>query len=607
MYFSLPSEEILRFHTRMTLQQTLQAELQTALLSVLEDPSQLPEGFQIPVTTTNDLQFGDYQSNIAMMLGKRLKMNPRDFAQKLVDALADSPVASAEIAGPGFLNFRIKNEAWCAQALHIANDDRLGVPVLETPQTIVVDFSGPNVAKPMHIGHIRSTIIGDSLSKVASFLGHKVIRDNHIGDWGTQFGMIVYGWKNFLNADDLEKDPLAELLRVYKKINDASKEDPALKELCKEELVKLQSGDAENQGIWEKCVEVSKLGLQRIYDRLDIEFDYWLGESAYNDQLAPLVQNLQDSGIARESDGAICVFSSETVKPKNDPFKINRDGEWLDFPFMVQKSDGGFGYATTDIATVQYREKEFQPDQVWYVVDSRQSDHFRQLFDVAERLEVKTDLKHIAFGTILGDDRKPFKTRSGETPQLADVLQESVERAAAAIEEKNPGLSDEEKTEISEIVGIGAVKFAELSQHRASDYIFSWEKLLALQGDTAPYLQYSAVRVKSIFRKLEEKSISYTAPEALQLEAKEEIHLVRLLSQFGESLPNVLNDCRPNLLASYLLELARAFHSFFEACPVLKDGVDPAVRDSRLLLCETTVKVLGKGLGLLGIQVPERM
>jgi len=593
----------------MTLQQALQAELQTALNSVIKDISLIPEGFTIPVTTTNDLQFGDYQSNLAMMLGKRLKMNPREFAQQLVDALADQPnsIASAEIAGPGFLNFRINNEAWRKQALHIAQDERLGVPTLDQPQTIVVDFSGPNVAKPMHIGHIRSTIIGDSLSKIATFLGHNVIRDNHIGDWGTQFGMIVYGWKNYLDLDDLEANPLAELLRVYKKINDACKENESLKDLCKEELVKLQSGDPENYAIWEKCVDVSKTGLQRIYDRLDINFDYWLGESAYNNQLAPLVTDLQEKGIARESDGAICVFSSEKEKPKSDPFKINRDGEWLDFPFMIQKSDGGFGYATTDIATVQYRETNFNPDQVWYVVDSRQSDHFRQLFDVANRLEISTNLRHIAFGTILGDDRKPFKTRSGETPQLADVLQESVERASAVIEEKNPGLSSEEKTEISEIVGIGSVKFAELSQHRASDYIFSWNKLLALQGDTAPYLQYSVVRVKSIFRKLAEKNLTYQAPSTLQLEAKEEIHLVRLLSQFGESLPNVLNDCRPNLLATYLLELARAFHSYFEACPVLKDDVEEHVRNSRLLLCDTTAKILTKGLGLLGIKVPEKM
>ncbi len=591
----------------MTLQKALQEELQKALASIIEDPSLIPDGFIIPVNTTKDLQFGDYQSNVAMMLGKRLKKNPREFAQQLVDALEDSPLASAEIAGPGFLNFRITEAAWRQQALNLAADSRCGVPLEENPKTIVVDFSGPNVAKPMHIGHIRSTIIGDSLSKIAGFLGHQVIRDNHIGDWGTQFGMIVYGWKHFLNTEDLEKDPLKELLRVYKKINDACKDDASIKELCKDELVKLQAGDAENLAIWERCVEVSKEGLQRIYDRLDINFDYWLGESAYNDELKPLVEQLCEAGIARESDGAVCVFSGETEKPKNDPFKINRDGEWLDFPFMVQKSDGGYGYATTDIATVLYRQKHFKPDEVWYVVDARQSDHFRQLFDVANRLEVSTELKHIAFGTILGDDRKPFKTRSGETPQLADVLQESVDRSAAVIEEKNPDLTAEEKEEIAEIVGIGAVKFAELSQNRASDYIFSWDKLLALQGDTAPYLQYSAVRVKSIFRKLAEKGGAYTAPESVILAAKEEIHLVRLLSQFGENLPNVLTDCRPNLLSTYLLELARAFHSFFEACPVLKDGIEAPVRDSRLLLCDTTAKTLEKGLSLLGIQIPNKM
>ncbi|MDX1680733.1 MAG: arginine--tRNA ligase, partial [Akkermansiaceae bacterium] len=470
-------------------------------------------------------------------------------------------------------------------------------------QTVVIDFSAPNVAKPMHVGHIRSTIIGDSLCRIARFLGFQVIADNHIGDWGTQFGMILHGWKTGLDREALEADPIPELLRLYREVNAATKEDASVLELCKSELVKLQAGDEENLEIWKQCIELSKQGLQKIYDQLDVHFDHWLGESFYNDRLAGLVEELLEKGIARESEGAVCIFSDESKKPEEDPFKVHKEGGWTDNPAIVRKADGGFLYATTDLATIEYRIDEWNADQVWYVVGVPQQLHFRQLFDAAQRWGKTGDFRHVAFGSILGEDRKLMKTRSGDNVQLADVLDEAVERAAKIIAEKNPDLPPEEAAQVANTVGIGAVKFAELSQGRLTDYVFAWDRMLALQGDTAPYLQYSRVRIRSIFRKLEE-DFDATGAE-IMLSADEEIHLARLHARFGEVLPATLEDFRPNLLANYLLELARAFHSFFEACPVLKS--EEPTRSSRLALCELTAKILETGLGLLGIKCPERM
>ena len=453
------------------------------------------------------------------------------------------------------------------------------------------------------MGHIRSTIIGDALSRVARFVGHKVITDNHIGDWGTQFGMILWGWKNILDEQALEANPIDELLRVYKDVNLMCKEKPELLDTCKAELVKLQAGDEENLAIWKRCVEVSKSGLSRIYDQLDIHFDYWLGESFYNDALAPLVDGMIAAGMARESDGAICVFSDGSVPPNEDPFLVQEKGEWRANPCIIRKADGGFLYATTDLATLDHRIRTWGADSIWYVVGAPQALHFRQIFSAQRRRGMEGDYRHIAFGSILGDDRKPFKTRSGDTVSLQDVLDEAIERAARVVEEKSADMPEEEKKRVSEIVGIGAVKFAELSQNRMTDYVFNWDKMLALQGDTAPYLQNSYVRVRSIFRKLDGAPLDWTAPVELSRDA--EIHLARLLARYGEVVPQVLDDCRPNVLAAYLFDLARAFHSFYEACPVLKS--EGAVRHSRLALCELTARTLEHGLGLLGIRVPDRM
>lgn len=550
----------------------------------------LPEGFQVQVESAADLRFGDYQSNAAMILAKRLRTNPREFAAKLIDVMELGDLAVADIAGPGFINFRVTHSAWSKRMSSLLGDDRLGVALASPAQTIVVDFSAPNVAKPMHVGHIRSTIIGDSLSRIARFLGHEVITDNHIGDWGTQFGMIIHGWKTVLNESDLEADPVAELLRVYRTVNALCSEDDAVRETCKQELVKLQGGDAENLKIWEKCVDLSKQGLQGIYDRLDVGFDHWYGESFYNDRLAPLVDEMLESGVARESEGAVCVF-------------FDGDAKLDDKPAIVRKADGGFLYATTDLATIDFRVQQWHADQIWYVVGAPQQLHFQQIFEATRKRGQNPSMHHIAFGSILGEDRKLMKTRSGDNVQLVDVLDEAVERADRVIGEKNPDMNPTERAEVASIVGIGSVKFAELSQHRMTDYVFSWDRMLALQGDTAPYLQYSYVRVRSIFRKLDgQMNID---PSALSIEADAEVHLARMLVRFGETVPILLDDFRPNLLANYLLELAKAFHSFFEACPVLKS--EGETQNTRLALCELTSQVLEKGLGLLGIEVPERM
>ena len=567
--------------------QELEGVMSQALNAVGVD---LPEGFQVQVESAADLRFGDYQSNAAMILAKRLRTNPREFAAKLIEVMELGDLAVADIAGPGFINFRVTHSAWSKRMSALLGDDRLGVALASPVQTIVVDFSAPNVAKPMHVGHIRSTIIGDSLSRIARFLGHEVITDNHIGDWGTQFGMIIHGWKTVLKESDLEADPVAELLRVYRTVNALCGKDDAVRETCKQELVKLQGGDAENLQIWEKCVDLSKQGLQGIYDRLDVGFDHWYGESFYNDRLAPLVDEMLESGVARESEGAVCVF-------------FDGDAKLDDKPAIVRKADGGFLYATTDLATIDFRVQQWHADQIWYVVGAPQQLHFQQIFEATRKRGQNPSMHHIAFGSILGEDRKLMKTRSGDNVQLVDVLDEAVERADRVIGEKNPDMDPAERAEVASIVGIGSVKFAELSQHRMTDYVFSWDRMLALQGDTAPYLQYSYVRVRSIFRKLDGQI--NIDPSALSIEADAEVHLARMLVRFGETVPILLDDFRPNLLANYLLELAKAFHSFFEACPVLKSEGD--TQNTRLALCELTSQVLEKGLGLLGIEVPERM
>ena len=542
------------------------------------------------VTPATDPRFGDYQGNAALILGKQLGENPRAIAQRILDApdLWD-PAEKPTIAGAGFINFKLRSETLAAHTAKLLGDDRLGVARASTPKRIVIDFGSPNVAKPMHVGHIRSTVLGDALARIASFLGHEVIRDNHIGDWGTQFGMVIYGWKNLLDRAALERDPITELVRIYKETNEKTTSDPRVREAVKEELVKLQAGDPENFSIWKETVALSMKEFERAYGILDIHYDIQRGESFYNDRLPAIVERLLKSGIAELSEGAVCVFFRD----------IPELGEK---PAIIRKSDGGFNYTTTDIATVDYRVQDLKADTVWLVVGAPQILHFKQIIAIARREGYTADFRHITFGSILGEDRKLMKTRSGENVPLRDLLAEAIERARKIIEEKNPDLSEPEKVEIAEKVGIGAVKYYDLSQYRMTDYIFSWDRMLSFQGNTAPYLQNAYVRIRSIFRKAGAQSI---APHEISLAAPEERILALKLCQFAEIVPSVLNDFRPNLLANYLYELANGFHSFYEACPVLKS--DEPARRSRLALCALTSQVLAKGLDLLGIKVPEKM
>ncbi|MBP6603368.1 MAG: arginine--tRNA ligase [Verrucomicrobiales bacterium] len=573
---------------------TFSAQITTLLNdALLRTPfaGDLPEGFIAKVDQSQNRQFGDYQSNAAMILAKELRRNPREVATAITEAFDGGGLCEKpEIAGPGFVNFRLTTAALTERLDDLLSDEeRLGVALSDQPKTIVSDFSAPNVAKPMHVGHIRSTIIGDSLTRIARFLGHRVIADNHIGDWGTQFGMILWGWKNLLDEVALETDPIPELLRVYREVNALTKEDESLRDVCKAELVSLQKGDAENLAIWERCIELSKLGLQKIYDRLNVSFDYWLGESYYNDQLAPLVDDLIANGIAEESEGAICVFF--------------RDDEKLaDKPALIRKSDGGFLYATTDLATIDYRISALGADAIWYVVGAPQQLHFDQIFSISAKRGQTADLQFIAFGSILGKDRKMLRTRSGETVQLADVLAEAVDRAKLIIEEKNPELPETEKNEIAEVIGIGSVKYAELSQFRMTDYIFDWDTMLSLKGNTAPYLLNAYVRTRAIFRKL---GTPFVKDGTIVLTEEAEKDLLLKLAQFAEIVPMVLVDFRPNALAAYLYEVATTYHKFWEACPVLREEGD--VRNTRLAICELTGRVLRCGLGLLGIRTTERM
>ena len=580
---------------------TLQQEIETAFAVAMGRVT--GEEMVVPVVPAADLRFGDYQCNAAMALAKERRMNPRELATRILDHLELAGLGTAEIAGPGFINIRVAADAFARKLGEVLADERLGVPSTGEGRTVVIDFSAPNVAKPMHVGHIRSTIIGDALARISRFLGFRVITDNHIGDWGTQFGMILHGWKTVLDQGALEADPIAELLRVYREVNALAKADAAVMDQCRGELVRLQAGEEENLAIWRRCVELSRGGLQKIYDRLDVTFDHWLGESYYNERLGPLVEEFLAEGLARESDGAVCVFSGGDLPDEQDPFRVHNKDGWSDNPAIIRKADGGFLYATTDLATVDFRIREWGADAIWYVVGLPQALHFRQIFDACRRWGRTGDFRHIGFGSILGEDRKLMKTRSGDNVGLIEVLNEAVERAAKVVAEKNPDLPADEAVGIAEIVGIGAVKFAELSQSRLSDYVFAWDRMLALQGDTAPYLQNSYVRTRAIFRKAG-GDFNPGGVEIL-LEEEREVNLARLLVRYGEVVPTVLEDHRPNLLANYLLEVARAFHSFYEACPVLKAG--DAVRSSRLAICEATSRVLGHGLGLLGIRCPERM
>src|SRR6266705_5758690 len=554
------------------------------------------------LTPATDPRFGDYQTNVALILGKQRGEKPQVLAEQIVAQFNAGDVCEPPVvAGAGFINFVLRPGAVAEKTMELLGDERLGVPKARSTKRIVIDFGSPNVAKPMHVGHIRSTVLGDALARIAQFLGHEVIRDNHIGDWGTQFGMVIWGWKNLLDRQALARDPLAEIVRVYKETNQRATTDPQVREACRQELVKLQAGDRENFDIWNECVAFSMQDFEHVYKLLDIHYDIQCGESFYNERLPAVVDRLLKSGIAEISEGAVVVFFRDIP-------------ELADKPLIIRKSDGGFNYATSDIATVDYRITELKRDTVWYVVGAPQTLHFKQIFEIARREGHQADFRHIPFGNVLGEDRKLMKTRSWENVPLRQLLEEACARARKIIEEKNPNLSDAEKIDIARTIGIGAVKCADLSQYRMTDYVFSWDKMLALQGNTAPYLQNAYVRVRSIFRKANvatpprgvgDKTGHGPVATTFVLNEAAEITLAKRLCQFAEIVPQVVNDFRPNILANYLFELANSFHAFYEACPVLRS--DEPVRGSRLALCDLTGRVLQRGLDLLGIKVPEKM
>lgn len=664
----------------MQIQQVLRQRLASALQVLSSQHPQHESGFvdlADMVRATQDPTHGDFQINSAMSLAKRIGSNPREVAAQIIANLTvDDLCTEPQIAGPGFINLRLRDQ-WVANATQqMLVDDRLSVQLNAHPKTIVVDYSSPNVAKPLHVGHIRSTVIGDALAKVIRFLGHNVVTDNHLGDWGTQFGMVIYGYRNFLNAQAFETQPVAELLRIYRIVNGLVEYHKAVESLpsvrdvvdtCRRELqlateatanadakdakkakkqqsaaekrlqsaeqslasleakladrqsdtefmalvqqhatiasdvldetAKLHEGDADNLALWQKLLPYCMDEVNRIYDRLNIRFDHILGESFYHPMLPGVVDTLRQAGLAQDSEGAVCVFLKE-----------------FDAPMIVQKQDGAFLYATTDLATLQYRQQHFKADEILYVVDFRQSDHFKKLFAVASLLGMDSmKMVHVNFGAVLDEAGRPLKTRSGTVAGLVTLLDDAVQRAFEVVcsveraERLDPPLSEAEKQDISETVGIGAIKYADLAHHRTSDYKFSLDKMVALDGNTSAYVQYAYARIQGILRSagLSEQQIMDRRNPIICGEKAERSLLISLL-RFEEVLEMVRQEYAPNLLVDYLYEIARGLAVMYEQCMVLK-AEDERLRDSRLAIVTLAARTLRKGLELLGIGVVPRM
>lgn len=560
----------------------------------------VPTGLPALIAPGKKAGFGEYQANCAMGAAKAMGTNPRELAGKIVAALElDGIAEKVEIAGPGFINIDL-NPQWLGEQIAKAQTDaRLQVEQVTTPQNVVIDYSGPNLAKEMHVGHLRSTIIGDSLARLLEFQGHNVIRQNHVGDWGTQFGMLIAELEEQLGDQGDEAMALKDLEVFYQQAKKHFDDDETFANKARDYVVRLQSGDAQMLKLWEQFKTISLYHSTEIYQQLNVTLQDSdvRGESFYNQDLAPLVKELQDQGIAVESEGAQVVFLQELADKEGNPS-----------PVIIQKQGGGFLYATTDLAALRYRVKTLNANRIMYFIDARQSLHMQQVFTLARKakfVDESVSLEHLAFGTMMGSDGKPFKTRTGGTVKLAELLTEAVERATALVSEKSSELTSDEVTEIGRKVGIGSVKYADLCKTRTNDYVFSWESMLSFEGNTAPYLQYAYTRVQSIFRK------ASVAPEALQtaliIGSEQEKTLAIKLLQFSEVLDQVAREAMPHLLCTYLYEIASLYMTFYEACPILKEGVEPEIRDSRLRLCHLVARTIEQGLDLLGIEVMERM
>ncbi|AFY71468.1 arginyl-tRNA synthetase [Thalassoporum mexicanum PCC 7367] len=557
------------------------------------------------VMAAKDLRFGDYQCNAALGLAKQLKRKPRDIATEIVAHLQIDDIGEpASIDGPGFINVRLKTSYLETQLTTIQPDDRLGITKLDRPERIIVDFSSPNIAKEMHVGHLRSTIIGDCIARILEFQGHDVLRLNHVGDWGTQFGMLITylktAYPDALNQADVLA--LGDLVEFYKAAKKKFDEDPEFKETARQAVVGLQSGDEEARLAWKLLCEQSRREFQKIYDALDIKLQE-RGESFYNSLLPDVVQDLTQAGLVEENDGALCVFLEGFTNKAGDPL-----------PLIVQKSNGGYNYATTDLAALRYRINQDQVDRIIYVTDAGQSDHFAQVFQVANRagwLPESVKITHVPFGLVLGEDGKKLKTRSGETVKLKELLQEAIARANADLDARDPDYDADYQKEVATTIGLDAVKYADLAQNRTSNYAFSYDKMLALQGNTAPYLLYAYVRVRGISRKGDidfeqfNHASEQTEPRSIQLTEATEINLAKHLVQLAETIEAVADELMPNRLCQYLFELSQKFNQFYDQCPVLQGSEQE--RFSRLSLCNITAKTLKLGLNLLGLKVLERM
>ncbi|MHC2146150.1 arginine--tRNA ligase [Pseudomonas sp. 210_17 TE3656] len=575
---------------------TIRQLIQQALTQLVTD-GVLPEGLTpaIQVENARDKTHGDFASNIAMMLAKPAGMKPRDLAEKIIAALpADEQVSKVEIAGPGFLNFFQNTQALAARLDAALADAKLGVSKAGPQQKVVVDLSAPNLAKEMHVGHLRSTIIGDAVSRVLEFLGDTVIRQNHVGDWGTQFGMLMA----YLQENPITSDELSDLENFYRAAKKRFDESQEFADRARGLVVKLQAGDEECLKLWTRFKDISLSHCQKTYDLLNVKLTMAdvMGESAYNDDLANVISDLKAKGLLVESKGAQCVFLEEFKTAEGEPL-----------PVIVQKADGGYLYATTDLAAIRYRSNVLNADRALYFVDQRQALHFNQVFEVARLAGFvghPMQMEHMGFGTMNGADGRPFKTRDGGTVKLIDLLTEAKERAYALVKEKNPELPEDELRAIGQVVGIDAVKYADLSKHRTSDYSFNFELMLNFEGNTAPYLLYAYTRVAGVFRKLG-KSFDEVDGQIV-LQAAQEQDLAARLAQFGEILNNVAEKGTPHVLCAYLYDVAGLFSSFYENCPIL-GAETPEQQQSRLRLAALTGRTLKQGLELLGLETLERM
>jgi len=579
----------------------------------MQDPTtQLSNAFSKAITTafgddyasvdplikpSGNPKFGDYQANVAMSLAKRVGDNPRNVAQKIVDTLdLGNWGEKLEIAGPGFINIHLKADYLVSQLAAVAADEHLGLDQADG-QKVVVDYSGPNVAKEMHVGHLRSTVIGDSIARVLDFLGYTVIRQNHLGDWGTQFGMLI---ENLIDEGADAGTHISDLKTFYQGAKKRFDEEPEFKDRARKRVVALQGGDEQTLQLWRKLIDESKLHFNHAYGLLGVLLtdDDIRAESFYNDQLPGVITALEEAGQLKESQGAKVVYPEGFKDEQGNPF-----------PMIVCKSDGGFLYATTDLAAIAYRMNELKADRIVYVTDSRQSQHFAMVFQTVLQAGLNTTgakLDHVSFGTVLGPDRKPFKTRSGDTVKLIDLMEEAVIRSQKVLAQKAADLTDDQQKNVARVVGIGALKYADLSSDRIKDYVFDWDRMLALEGNTAPYLINAYVRIQSIFRKGDIDLATVDASKITLGHDAEKALALKLL-QFGNVVQSVASSLEPHRLCTYLYELASGFHSFYEKCPVLKGDVAPELRDSRLALSALVARTLKSGLNLLGIDVVERM